>query len=122
MEELKPTIVILKTGEQLICDLKEIFDGEGVEKKGICLLMRHPHVLSLIQNTAETYQDVQIKFSKWCPYSTDIQFKIPYDIVVAIGACDAGLSEAYVNKISQIEQALNSRQQEIINPEVMPNE
>jgi len=121
MEEVTPSIVVLKTGEQIICDLKEIFDGEGEDRKGVCLLMVHPHVLSLVENTRKKNPDLQVKFTKWCPYSTDTQFKIPYDTIMAIGTSDTGLSEAYINKVSQLEQ-FNNTQQQVITPEVMPNE
>ena len=33
------SVVTLKTGERIITELKEIFDGEGDGKKGVCLLM-----------------------------------------------------------------------------------
>jgi hypothetical protein len=121
MEEVTPSIVVLKTGEQIICDLKEIFDGEGEDRKGVCLLMIHPHVLSLVEDNKKTNSDLQVKFTKWCPYSTDTQFKVPYDTIMAIGASDTRLSEAYVNKVSELEQ-FNNAQQQVITPEVMSNE
>jgi hypothetical protein len=131
MEPTDASIVILKTGAQIICELKEVFDGEGDSKKGVCLLMIHPYELSLVAapEMAESQQDLQVKFSKWCPYSTDHQFKIPYDSVMAIGVPDAGLEQAYKAKVDVITQAINQNaqlQQEengnVINPEVMSNE
>ena len=122
---MSTSIVILKTGEQIICELKEVFDGEGEEKKGICLLMQHPYTLQLIQ-VDNGEQDLQVKFSKWCPYSIDTQFKIPYDAVTAIGVPDSGLVRAYLAKVEQVEEVLNQNaklQQEeiesVINPEVV---
>ena len=41
------SIVTLKTGERVITELKEIFDGEGDNKKGVCLLMEDPYILNL---------------------------------------------------------------------------
>jgi hypothetical protein len=132
MESSNVSIVVFKNGDQVVCDLKEVFEGDGDDKKGICLLMIHPYVLSLIavNNQENPDQDLQVKFSKWCPYSTDYQFKIPYDSVMAIGTCDPGLSIAYTNKVNQVEELLNNKnsqlQQEqieqVITPEVMPNE
>lgn len=115
------SIVILKTGEQIICDLKEVYEGEGEEKRGICLLMRHPYSLSLVQveNTDNSQQDLQVKFGKWCPYAVDIEFKIPYDSVVSYGVADPGLDQAYQAKVEVVDQVVNSRnaqlQQEEIN-------
>jgi hypothetical protein len=130
MENTNASIVIMKTGTQIICDLKEVFDGEKEDKKGICLLMIHPYELSLISVGGEDRtQDIQVKFSKWCPYSVDYQFKIPYDSVIAIGEPDSALQQAYRVKIEQVTQTMNpnavSQQEEIqqvIQPEVIPNE
>jgi hypothetical protein len=128
-----PSIVILKTGEKLITLLQEAFEGDGEDRKGICLVLTHPYTLSLVEvnNTDNPEQDLQVKFSKWCPYSTDVQYKIPYDGVLAIGQPDPGLSVAYQSKIEQAEKIIeeneNARLQQeeirkVINPEVMPNE
>jgi len=98
------SIVILKTGEQIICELKEAFEGEGEERKGICLVMVHPYILELVKvdNPADPMQDLQVKFSRWCPYSIDTQFRIPYDVVTAIGVPDSGLEEAYIRKVEAV--------------------
>jgi hypothetical protein len=130
MENLNASIVIMKTGTQIICDLKEVFDGEGDARKGVCLLMLHPYELSLISVGGEdSQQDLQVKFSRWCPYSVDYQFKIPYDSVTAIGVPDSGLEQAYRAKIDQVNQAMNANarlQQEeiekVVNPEVVTDE
>jgi len=130
METQTASIVILKIGTQIICDLKEVFDGEGENRKAICLLMIHPYELSLINSAQENMsQDLQVKFSKWCPYSVDYQYKIPYDSVMAIGVCDTGLEQVYRNKIEKLTEIINQNAQlqqekddKVINPEVMPNE
>ena len=130
METQTASIVILKIGTQIICDLKEVFDGEGENRKAICLLMIHPYELSLINSAQENMaQDLQVKFSKWCPYSVDYQYKIPYDSVMAIGVCDTGLEQVYRDKIEKLTEIMNKKAQlqqkntdEVINPEVMPNE
>ncbi len=131
---MNPSIVILKTGEKLITVLQEVFEGQGEDKKGICLVMNHPYELTLINvpNAENPEQDLQVKYSKWCPYSTDVQFRIPYDGVLAIGQPDPGLSSVYEMKVKQAEELLaiqnqNAQLQQeeienVINPEVMPNE
>jgi hypothetical protein len=127
MENTNASIVIMKTGSQIICDLKEIFDGEGEDRKGVCLLMIHPYELSLVSvSGGDDTQDLQVKFSRWCPYAIDYQYKIPYDSVTAIGVPDSGLEEAYRLKIEQVTQAMNQnadlQQEEAINPEVIADE
>jgi len=126
-QKLNSSIVVLKTGEKLITVLQEAFEGEGEEQKGICLVMNHPYELTLISvdNQDNPEQDLQVKFSKWCPYAIDTQFRIPYDSVLAIGQPDPGLSVAYQAKVDQYEQLTQNTklQQEeiekIINPEVV---
>ena len=41
------SIITLKTGDRIITELKEIFDGEADNKKGVCLLMEDPYILNL---------------------------------------------------------------------------
>ena len=107
-QQLNPSIVILKTGEKLITILQEAFEGEGEDQKGICLVMNHPYELALINvnNQENPEQDLQVKFSRWCPYAVDTQYRIPYDGVLAIGQPDAGLAQAYKVKIKQAQDKL----------------
>ena len=96
-------------------------------------MFTHPYTLSLVEvnNTDNPEQDLQVKFSKWCPYSIDFQYKIPYDGVLAIGQPDPGLSIAYQSKIEQAEKIIAQNEnaqlqqeeiEKVINPEVMSNE
>ena len=99
-------VITLKTGDRIITELKEAFDGEGDEKRGICLLMEEPYVLTLEGETpqylTEQYgAEYQIKFSKWNPYSSDTMFKLPYDCVMTVSTPEEGLQQAYENKIAQ---------------------
>ena len=100
------SILTLKTGDRVIAELKEIFDGERDDKSGVCLLMEEPYVLNLEggnpQYLTEEYgMEYQIKFSKWNPYSSDWQFKMPYDCIMTISNPEPGLQEAYENKITE---------------------
>lgn len=99
--KLNPSIVVLKTGEKLITILQEVFEGEGDDKKGICLLMNYPYELSLISvpNEENPDKDLQVKYSKWCPYSIENSFRIPYDGILTIGQPDPGLTQAYMAKV-----------------------
>jgi hypothetical protein len=108
------SILTLKTGDRVIAELKEIFDGEGEDKKGICLLMEEPYVLTLDGTTPQylTEQigsEYQIRFSKWNPYSSDWQYKIPYDSIMTISNPEPGLQKAYENKITQKREIENDR-------------
>lgn len=100
------SILTLKTGDRVIAELKEIYDGEGEDKKGVCLLMEEPYILNLEgenpQYLTEQYgMEYQIRFSKWNPYSSDWQYKIPYDSVMTISHPEPGLQKAYEQKITE---------------------
>ena len=96
---MSTSIVVLKTGEKIITDLQEAFDGDSEQKKGICLIMRQPYELSLVPSEDDSELDLKIEYSKWCPYAIDTEFKIPYDAVISIASPDPTLAEAYENKI-----------------------
>jgi len=74
--------------------------------------MEEPYILNLDgsqpQYLTEQYgMEYQIKFSKWNPYSSDWQYKIPYDSVMTISNPEPGLQEAYENKIKEKREVLN---------------
>ena len=100
------SIITLKTGDRIITDLKEAYDGEGEDKKGICLIMEEPYVLNLDGSTPQYLTEAhgmeyQVRFSKWNPYSPDTMFKIPYDCVMTISNPEPGLQKAYESKLEQ---------------------
>ena len=102
----------------IITELKEIYDGEGDDKKGVCLLMEDPYVLHLDTSepqylTEQTGMEYQVRFSKWNPYSPDWQFKVPYDCVMTISNPEPGLQDAYDKKVKQ------KKESESINPQVL---
>ena len=106
------SIVTLKTGERVITELKEIFDGEGDNKKGVCLLMEDPYILNLDsaqpQYLTEAHgMEYQVRFSKWNPYSPDWQFKLPYDSVMTISNPEPGLEQAWKQKLTEKKELEN---------------
>jgi hypothetical protein len=121
------SILTLKTGDRVIAELKEIFDGEGEDKRGVCLLMEEPYILNLDgtqpQYLTEQYgMEYQIKFSKWNPYSSDWQYKIPYDSVMTISNPEPGLQQAYENKIQEKREALDQNDRYESTEEASENE
>jgi hypothetical protein len=110
-------IITLKTGDQLISELKELYSDEGEEKKGICLLADKPYVLSVIGSSPqylveESGSELQVKFSKWNPYSIDDKFKLPYDCVMTISNPEPGLRDAYLRKITELQKNQNTDSEE----------
>jgi hypothetical protein len=105
-------VITLKTGDRIVTELKEAFEGDGEDKKGICLIMEHPYVLSIVGDipqylTEEVNAEYTVKFSKWNPYSSDYMFKIPYDCVMTISSPDPNLAESYNKKIEQTKEIQN---------------
>lgn len=98
-ENFNPSIVALKTGDKLITVLREAFEGEGEDQKGICLVMNYPYELTIDDSKDN---DLQVKFSRWCPYSVNTEYRIPYDSVLAIGQPDPGLAQAYQQKVEEV--------------------
>jgi hypothetical protein len=101
------SIVVLKTGEKLITDLREAFesiDGEEKNERGICLVFKRPYELFLREVDTDDNLDLQVEFSKWCPFAIDTEYKIPYDSVMAIAQPDPNLASAYERKVSMIEE------------------
>ena len=100
-------VLTLKTGDRIITELKEVFDSDDEQtRKGVCLLMEEPYVLHLNGSTPqylteERGAEYQVKFSKWNPFSVDIHYKIPYDVVMTVNDPEPGLQNAYENKIRQ---------------------
>ena len=106
------SIVTFKTGERVITELKEIFDGEADNKKGVCLLMEEPYILNLDsaqpQYLTEAHgMEYQVRFSKWNPYSPDWQFKVPYDCVMTISQPEPGLENAWQQKLIEKKELEN---------------
>ena len=100
------SIITLKTGERIITELKEVYDQEGEDKKGLRLLMEEPYVLHLDTQqpqylTEQLGAEYTVKYSKWNPYSPDLHFKIPYDCVMTISSPEPGLEKSYLQKIQQ---------------------
>jgi hypothetical protein len=99
-------VVLQSTGERIICDLQELREGDEQDGKPICLMMVRPYTLTIekSQELGPNGQDVQVRFNKWLPFSSDTQFKIPFAGVLAVGQVDAGLSQAYVQTVNQAEE------------------
>jgi len=94
-----PKILLMNSGERIITGLAEVTNSEG---QAVCLLARCPYILSMIPagdvSPDGNPSQFNVNFTKWLPYSSDDQFKIPYSSVVAIGEVDSGILEVYLEK------------------------
>ena len=94
-------IAVLQTGERVITELQEVREDNKEDGKPICLMFVRPYILNTESVSNEANQEVQVRFSKWLPYSSDTQFKIPFASVMAVGTADPGLGQAYNNTVQQ---------------------
>lgn len=116
-----PRIVLLNTGERIIAALSEVTDPEG---KPVCLLVKCPYILSMIplEEKSPDGNPVQfnVNFTKWIPYSSDDQFKIAYNSVIAFGEVDPGILDVYIEKFG--DKLNDDNTLPAIDPDVMPEE
>ena len=98
------SILVLVTGERVIAELQEVRENNDPDGKPICLVMIRPYILSVEKTIGEpTNQEVQVRFTKWLPYSADTQFRVACSTLLTIGNPDEGLVEAYKGTVAQAE-------------------
>lgn len=92
-----PKVVVLKTGERVVAGIAEVIDNET--NKAVCLLLRCPYILTL--RPKEESGDFEVNFTKWIPFSSDKQFRVSYDALVAIGEVEESILNAYMEKFGE---------------------
>ena len=80
-------LAILKSGEDVVADIKEMVVGEGDDARVVGYVLTKPCGVSLnskaikVDNEEESYQ---IKIFPWCPLSKNTKIPITADWVVTI--------------------------------------
>ena len=97
-----PKVLLMKSGERILAGLSELTDKEG---NGVCFVIRCPYILTMspageVSTEGEPTQ-FQVNFTRWFPFSSDVQFKIPYTSVVAIGEPDQNILNVYLEKFGE---------------------
>lgn len=106
---MKASTLMLSTGDTLIAQLQEIFKGEGDNKKGLCLQVKHPYLLELVD--VDTSEGVQVKFTRWMAFSSEFEFKLPYGSVLTIGEPQSDILKAYEKKVETAEAKIKADSQ-----------
>jgi hypothetical protein len=101
MVKLIPKLVILTNGEKIISMLGELTNDAG-EK--LCLISKCPLVLTM--GVTEEPSDSSVgqyvlNFSKWVPFSDDLEFKISYTSVTTICDVSEEVLKVYIEKYGQ---------------------
>ena len=105
-------LVLLKSGEEVISDMKEMLSGnpeEGGQVVGY--FFKHPcrailttPEIKVDDEQASTKQPVSIKLLPWMPLSKDENIPIVADWVISIVEPQPKLKEMYEKAVSQYEQ------------------
>lgn len=94
---------MLKSGEDVISDIKEIYIGENV----VGYQIENPYIVRLYDKsnfsleTGEETQGYNLFFTPWTPLSKDKKFIIPSDWVVTIYEPHEDVKNSYTNKMEE---------------------
>jgi hypothetical protein len=95
-------LVLLKSGETLITDAKELISDEK-----LCgYLLDDPHIVDIspsfvLSNDPDAKSDgVEVSFTPWIPLSSDKKFPLPTDWVVTIAEPLSNIKKLYEDKVN----------------------
>ena len=95
-------LVLLKSGETIITDAKELISDDNV-----CgYLLNNPHVVKVssplvLTNDPDKVDDtVEVSFTPWIPLSIDNEYPVPTDWVVTIAEPVSNITKLYEEKIN----------------------
>ena len=99
-------LVLLKSGEELIADVREIVDKET--EKQISLVFINPYkvsvdieeILCLTEDTNQTPK-ATINFDKWIPLSKSTNFYVPHEWVVTLSEPHDDILNSYLQKFGE---------------------
>lgn len=94
-------LAVLKSGEDVVADIKELVDDEG---NVISLIFTNPVVVKLISNTVllegENDREYKVSFIPWMPLSKDKNIPVKKDWIVTIVEPIDMVKESYVEKMN----------------------
>lgn len=103
MNDIK--IVQLSTGHHLIAKVSEI---RTEKDEPICFLLAVPMTLSYGPETSE--ENVSIKYAKWSPFSSSLEFRIGFDQVITISDPIQSILEKYVELVNPYYPIISTEQ------------
>ena len=97
-------LAILKSGEDIVADIKEMLVGEGDDAKVVGYFLTKPCTVSLNSKALKVDDDVdrdtyQLKLVPWCPLTKQDKIPITADWVVTI-VCLLYTSDAADDRLS----------------------
>jgi sporulation protein YlmC with PRC-barrel domain len=109
-KKMSVKLVVLKSLEEVIADVKELVLEEDGKEKIIGFLLTEPRVLSLskmVPLNEEEGEKISVNFEKWQPFSDDKQFQIPSDWVVTIAEPLEKLKSSYEEQLNAKERTMS---------------
>jgi hypothetical protein len=92
---LEPKIVLTTSNERVIAGVGEYTDDNNNK---VCLVFRAPYIINLVPHTDGEdvmQQQYKVSFTKWIPYSSSKEFRIPYSYIVTIGEVEPDILNLY---------------------------
>lgn len=95
-------LALLKSGEEILADVREIYDKES--QKQISLVFIKPVRVVVTQSATmneETGQPNQglLSFAPWISTSKDEEFFVPYDWVVTVCEANDDIKNSYIENV-----------------------
>jgi hypothetical protein len=94
-------LAVLKSGEDVVADIKELVDEDG---NVISLIFSNPVVVKLISNTVlmedENEREYKVSFIPWMPLSKDKNIPVKKDWIVTIVEPIDMVKESYEEKMN----------------------
>jgi hypothetical protein len=87
-------IVILSTGERVLCLFGDIKDDQD---RIIGFKIFHPYILSL--GPQDENGSLPIKYSKWCPYTPVNEFRLKGEHIITITYPDNFILDNYIDEL-----------------------
>lgn len=94
-------IVTMVSGEKLITEVKGIYEDPD-NKKRLGFAFTRPFLLEVEKFNNE---NISVKFSPWNPFTNDIVFQIPDEMVLSINTPDPHVLAIYNEKMEKLNEA-----------------
>lgn len=98
-------IVHLSTGEQVISKLDEVKDKDG---DPFCYMFTMPMMLTLM--TGETEKDTKINYLPWSPFSSAVEFRVPFEKIITVAEPLDYVLDSYLNIVQPKYPVLDPRE------------
>jgi hypothetical protein len=113
-------LAILKSGEQVIADIKEYVDET---QRVVSLLFSDPYIVRFltpellvegVMENEESNVSHKVSFSPWIVISEDTSMTVPVDWIVTIVEPIGWVKKSYEEKMNQIKELVSSENNQVI--------